>query len=436
MGNSKTFTTTFGRNVSSLISTLGIRYKIAADQIGISYNTLSNIMNNKFAPSEETVKKIEDFIKRNGMAISLLYSEEKIICNFRLRIDSELSGNEKSALRNTLIKIGRLLNQISEWEIKFPPKLVFDEYFDEYSLPSEDNNCLYPAMRCYKFLDIIKKNDFKSKSPNEVAEYFTKPVDKELWGNLYFGIFTGSMNAFHIVYLVESLGIRIHFLPFGTLKAKSCSTSLFENINSPLDATWAKPSIFINTDVCDCAEKCLSALAEEFFIMITSYDEYDLLDTNSFKTESIRKKKDKAIFATELFLPKEKLLSIAKETKHLLQAHEITQLKNQLLVGYELLIKRLTELKRCTVTAQEYVDWLAARYKDSEAKVPYLHSEPEPLPISSRGTDFFDCAFLAACEKGMLSSAETADFLDCTEDELEAKRKINEWGIKAILENE
>lgn len=432
MGNSKTFTTTFGRNVSSLISTLGIRYKIAADQIGISYNTLSNIMNNKFAPSEETVKKIKDFIKRNGMAISLLYSEEKIICNFRLRVDSELSGNEKSALRNTLIKIGRLLNQISEWETK----LAFDEYFDIHTFPYKKCELFYVCDRLSEFLNIIKKSDFKSKSPNEVAEYFTKPADKKLWGNLYFGIFTGSMNAFHIVYLVESLGIRIHFLPFGTLKAKSCSTSLFENINSPQDATWAKPSIFINTDVCDCAEKCLSALAEEFFIMITSYDEYDLLDTNSFKTESIRKKKDKAIFATELFLPKEKLLSIAKETKHLLQAHEITQLKNQLLVGYEVLIKRLTELKRCAVTAQEYIDWLAARYKDSEAKVPYLHSEPEPLPISSRGTDFFDCAFLAACEKSLLSSAETADFLDCTEDELEAKRKINEWGIKAILEDE
>lgn len=432
MKTSKISTTTFGQNLSSLIGILGIRYKIAAEQIGISYNTLSNTVNNKFPPSEETVKKIEDFIKRNNMEISMLYNEEKIICNFRVRVDSELSGNEKSSLRNTLIKIVRMLNKISEWE----SGLVFDEYFDIYTLPYKDRQLFYAFDRRSEFLDIIKKNDFKNRSPKEVADYLTKPTNKELFGGLYSDFFIGSRRAFHIVYLLESLGIRIHFMPFGTSKVKSCSTSLFENNSYPLNATWAKPSIFINTDVCDCAEKCLFALAEEFFTMISSFDEYNLLDTNNFKIESKAKKKAKETFTTELFLPEEKLCSMIKKIKTPLRLNEITELKNELLVGYEVLIKRLAELKLSTITAQDYIDRLTEYYKDSGIKVPYLNSEPEPLPISKRGADFFDCAFLAAYEKSLISSAEVADFLECTESELEMKRRINATGIGMILGEE
>ena len=48
----------YGTNLSAILGMLKIRYKEAADKIGISYNTLSNIQNNKVLPSEDTKNKI------------------------------------------------------------------------------------------------------------------------------------------------------------------------------------------------------------------------------------------------------------------------------------------------------------------------------------------------------------------------------------------
>ncbi len=115
-------TTNFGKNLSMLISLIGIRHKEASEQIGISYNTLSNIVNNNFNPSEETINKIESFVTKKGFDKSMLYIVRKPIRNFRIRIKKTLSGNEKATLRNTLIEIEKLINYIDKLELENKPK--------------------------------------------------------------------------------------------------------------------------------------------------------------------------------------------------------------------------------------------------------------------------------------------------------------------------
>ena len=58
-----------GKNLSYIISSLNMTNKAAAEKIGISYNTLSNIVNCRFLPSEETMEKIERFVKRIGVDV-------------------------------------------------------------------------------------------------------------------------------------------------------------------------------------------------------------------------------------------------------------------------------------------------------------------------------------------------------------------------------
>ena len=114
MESFETITMNLGKNLSSIFSILGIRNKTAADEIGISYNTLSNIINQKFSPSNETLEKIKSFVEKKGFDTSMLYRSEKIVRNFRLRINSPLSGNEKAALRNSLIRIEKLLTVLDD----------------------------------------------------------------------------------------------------------------------------------------------------------------------------------------------------------------------------------------------------------------------------------------------------------------------------------
>lgn len=384
-------TSNVGKNLSYIISSLNMTNKAAAEKIGISYNTLSNMVNGRFLPSEETMEKIERFVKRSGVDVSLLYKNEKPICNFRLRITAGLSGNEKAALRHTVQKIERLLDIVYNFENEqFSP---LGEYFDAYTLPYKSDKLFHPYLRQRQFQKIIRE---KKRTTKQWARYFLKPADKEFWGNLYYGVFPGNMEAFPVLYLVECLGIHLRFMPFGTEKVESCSTSLLEG--SVPNAVWADSSIIINTDVCNTAEKCLFAMTKEFFTMISRYDEYGVLSTSDFYVESPQAQAEAEQFAKELLLPRQKLESYcARQKLKTISTWDISRMKQSFAVGYELLIDRLHELNLCTLSRQEYLAELA-RYYEGIGNIPFLNSEPEPLPISYRGGDFFECAILAAKE--------------------------------------
>lgn len=402
-----------GKNLSYIISSLNVTNKAVAEKIGISYNTLSNIVNGRFLPSEETMEKIEQFVKRIGVDVLLLYKNEKPICNFRLRITACLSGNEKAALRHTVQKIERLLDIVYNFENEqFSP---LGEYFDAYTLPYKSDKLFHPYLRQRQFQKIIQE---KKRTPEQWARYFLKPADKEFWGNLYSGVFPGNLEAFHILYLIECMGIHLRFMPFGTEKVESCSTSLLEGCIP--NAVWADSSIIINTDVCNTAEKCLFAMTKEFFTMISRYDEYGVLSTSDFHIESPQARAEAEQFAKELLLPRQKLESYcARQKLKTISAWDISRMKQSFAVGYELLIDRLHELNLCSLSKQEYLAELA-RYYEGIGNIPFLNSEPEPLSIFYRGGDFFECAILAA--------KKSTKHIDWTAEDLKNRMKENRLG--------
>lgn len=422
MATSNTITTDFGTNLSSVIHLLGLRNKLAADEIGISYNTLSNIINQKFPPSKESIERIEAFVTRKGLDTALLYKQEPSVLNFRIRIDSPLSGNEKSALRNTRAKIEHqliILYDLEHSNFDHNKHIDLVNYFDLYALPYGNCPVFYSCERLSEFQNIIQK---EKRSPEQWADYFLKPKDKDFWGNLYYGISTGNLDAFNIIYLVESLGIRLHFMSFGTEKVKSCSTSLFTNHQHDPNSVWAEPAIILNTDACDCAEKCLFATAEEFFHMIEHPDDYAMLNVNEFILEDAKKHKDAETFATELLLPEERIRRYLEQRKGKdLTVYELTDMKQRLRVCHDVLLRRLKELNVCNVKAQDYLDALNLFYTDLKEKLPYRNSEPEPLPLSDRGSDFFECAILAAYQAELITEKEAVDCLDCTPEALKSK---------------
>ncbi len=430
MSNINTNTITIGKNLTSIFSYLGISNKIAAEEIGISYNTLSNIKNGNFPISAATMEKIEKFLIKHNLDVNLLYKENSPVCNFRQRIKKPLSGNEKSALRNTVAKLEKLFEISNTLE----SHLTLSNYFDLYTWPYRKEGDLNISQRLAEFRKIILE---KRRTPHQWASYFLNPTDKEFWGNLYFIIFTifGIGKSFPINYLVKCLGIRIHYMSFGTEKVESCSTSLMENKDGKPNVLWAKPSIIINTDVCNTAEKCLYALTKEFYHMISDYAEYDILSCTDFKLESPEKDKDAETFAKELLIPESALKEYIKNlNKKALYVNDLSIMKNDFKVGYEVLIKRLNELNLCTLSPKDYLDDLYLLYADLKDNPPFLNSEPEPLQLLERGEDFYSSAILAAYEKNLLTKSECAEYLDCKEDELEAKKKIHAFGIKLILD--
>ena len=98
----------YGTNLSAILGMLKIRYKEAADKIGISYNTLSNIQNNKVLPSDDTKNKILNFLSPYGFSEADLMKEDKIFQNIRIRSAKELSGLEKAQFQKISFNLRRI----------------------------------------------------------------------------------------------------------------------------------------------------------------------------------------------------------------------------------------------------------------------------------------------------------------------------------------
>ena len=62
-------------NLRRIIKSLNEPIKVIAEQIGISHNTLSNIINGKVEPNTETLNKIINYLKSKG------YNESDVECD-------------------------------------------------------------------------------------------------------------------------------------------------------------------------------------------------------------------------------------------------------------------------------------------------------------------------------------------------------------------
>ena len=121
------FTMSYGRNLSAILGMLKIRYKEAADKMGISYNTLSNIQNDKVQPSEDTKRRILNFLSSYGFSEDDLMKEDKIFQNIRIRSTKDLSGLEKAQFREDFRNFISILEKSDSNKISW-----FEEYYGQF----------------------------------------------------------------------------------------------------------------------------------------------------------------------------------------------------------------------------------------------------------------------------------------------------------------
>lgn len=420
----------YGRNLENIINNLCLTKKLASEKIGIHINTLSNIINGTKEPNEKTKIAINEFLKANNIPRENLYKEKVPIPNIRIYTKSTLSGIEKANMRNCLMSFEEKKEILQDLK----PDLYLDNFFDMYVLPYKGYD-LYPAERRKKLLELI--NGLGDKNPIALANFF---YDKKIRDLLDINPIVPS-TPYCITSLIECLGIRIIFMAFGTDKIASFSTSLFENTQNP---NWIEPTIAINNDVCNTAEKTHIQLAKELYFMLMCQKDFSALENYAIDVVSKEDDDDAEIFAENLLLPREFLseyIESERNWKNSSLFYKVNILKSHFNVGYTLAIKQLfkvnqlTEFSSTEETENEYLSQIKFYYADSDAHLPNLNGEPNPLPLSLRGTDFFECAILSAWKKGIprFSGSETATLLNCKTEDLEKKYRKEKYLIDAMI---
>lgn len=413
-----------GRNLAAILIRLNLSLKKAAEEIGISPNTLTNIITEKTEISEKTLTAIKLFLKNEGISENELYKEKIQIPNIRIRVNSELAGNEKANIQNTLIHFENKVEIL---------KILKDssEYFDMYESPEYD-----VITRTRKLLELIEEEGLKT--PIQLANFLYSDKIKDL---LYIDSLIPH-TPYNLPSLLEALGIRVIFISFGTNKASSFSTSLFEN-KEKLD--WIAPTIVLNTDVCDTTEKTFFYMAYELYFMLTMKSDY--VELKSYKPNIETNSKDAEAFAENLLLPLKFLSEYIKNGqnwKSRVLYDKIDILKSHFRIGYALAIKQLFKLNYLDdfsseeEAKKEYLAQIKSYYDDINQHLPNLNGEPNPLPLSLRGADFFECAVLAAWKANLpsFSDSETAKLLNCEAEHLEKKYHKEKYLIEAMLGKE
>lgn len=416
-----------GRNLADILKRLNLSLKKAAEKIGISPNTLTNIITEKTEISEKTLAAIKLFLKNEGISENELYKEKIQILNIRIRVNSELAGNEKANMQNTIIDFENITDILKEIEKTLP--LI--EYFSLYESPD-----FAPSERRKELLSRINKNE--RSSPEKLADFLYQNDIKEL---LYIDSLI-PYTPYNLPILLETLGIRVIFISFGTNKASSFSTSLFEN-KEKLD--WIAPTIVLNTDVCDTTEKTFFYMAYELYFMLTMKSDY--VELESYKPSIETNSKDAEAFAENLLLPLKFLSEYIKNGqnwKSRVLYDKVDILKSHFGIGYTLAIKQLFKLNYLKdfsseeEAKKEYLAQIKSYYDDIDEHLPNLNGEPNPLPLSLRGADFFECAVLAAWKATLpkFSDSETAKLLNCEAEHLEKKYHKEKFLIDAMLSKE
>ena len=203
----------YGTNLSAILGMLKIRYKEAADKIGISYNTLSNIQNNKVLPSDDTKNKILNFLSPYGFSEADLMKEDKIFQNIRIRSAKELSGLEKAQFREDFRKFLSILEESDANKNSW-----IDNYFDYLDRPTDytEQETLYNRRKRLKKLIL----EDSSKNLFSIVFKYYKEISKGF-------VILDCYSPVNTTLLLDSLGIRVFFLPFRTEKISSFSTSFF-----------------------------------------------------------------------------------------------------------------------------------------------------------------------------------------------------------------
>ena len=390
----------YGRNLSAILGMLKIRYKEAADKMGISYNTLSNIQNDKVQPSEDTKKKILNFLSSCGFSEDDLMKEDKIFQNIRIRSTKDLSGLEKAQFREYFRNFLSILEKSDS--NMFSGR---ENYFEIFDRPTKDTvqETLYDRREMLK--NLISGNPGKDLF-SIVYEYY-KEISK---GRLILDCYCPIV----ITLLLDSLGIRVFFRPFRTEKIPSFSTSFFTESTTSYSYFEEDPIIVINTTVCNTAEKCLFQMAKEFFFMISALNDYSFMNERNIQPENPLTDKEACSFAENIMIGKSELNAFLKRNRAFFPSvspidkehpdffftnydfsYVINEIKRVFRISYKLAIKKLFEsdfeylvyFESIEQAEEFYFQCLKRHDKEYQDKITYLNGEPEPLPLSFRGHD-------------------------------------------------
>lgn len=386
----------YSDNLSQILKSQNILKNEASTKIGISVNTLSNILNAKVIPSESTKNKILDFIRLLGYSEKDLELDNINLPNLRIRSNSELSGIEKSMLREDLIKIilviKKAVNDVEFWE----------DFFNMWDYPDENGyDNTFSERRNYLNTKLEQKNE-------DYVQIVCNAYNVFNGGRL----FIGCSSPVVITSFLEQLGIRVFKVNLRTEKISGFCTSI---LNIPLETDVKEPVIVINEKVCNTVEKYLNEMAKQMYFMIAHAGEFDFTSTNEIKIETPEKTKEALDFVENIMIPVNSVNAFLAQNQRYMQTYSqkltkqdrelffrtyefeyvINRIKRIFYVGYETAIKQLLASKweyafmfDSYEEAEEfYFECLKRHDKMFAEKITYRNGEPEPLPWDYTGFD-------------------------------------------------
>ena len=386
----------YSDNLSQILKSQNILKNEASAKIGISVNTLSNILNGKVIPSESTKNKILDFIRLLGYSEKDLELDNINLPNLRIRSNSELSGIEKSMLREDLIKIilviKKAVNDVEFWE----------DFFNMWDYPEENGyDNTFSERRNYLNTKLEQKNEDYVQIVCNAYNVFNEGR-----------IFIGCSSPVVITSFLEQLGIRVFKVNLRTEKISGFCTSI---LNIPLETDVKEPVIVINEKVCNTVEKYLNEMAKQMYFMIAHAGEFDFTSTNEIKIETPEKIKEALDFVKNIMIPVNSVNTFLAQNQRYMQTYSpkltkqdrelffrtyefeyvVNRIKRIFYVGYETAIKQLLASKweyafmfDSYEEAEEfYFECLKRHDKKFAEKITYRNGEPEPLPWDYTGFD-------------------------------------------------
>lgn len=186
----------YGTNLAYFLNEKRISKKQAAEKIGVSINTLSNILNDRVNPSEETKKRIISFIEELGYNESDLLVDINFIKNSRICTSATLSGIEKSIVREALINIFKIIkksdNNFTKWI----------DVFDIYDFPDNKGE----TITFYERRKILEKE--LQRNQEDLPRLISKLYKRFKYKKLYIGCHSPVVIKDFLV----QIGIRVFFL--------------------------------------------------------------------------------------------------------------------------------------------------------------------------------------------------------------------------------
>ena len=269
-----------GKVISHILQTKNITVKEAADKIGISYNNLSSILNNRSSSTPKTEEKIKDwFLNELNINSDELYKKTDSDFLFRLRLIKQPSKNEIAIVREDVVQLEKIIELLDFTDQNFS---MFDDYIDEslfdiYTWPYKDYDLFCWSQKVYQLYEFLGNKKIKT-AKDAFTFLSSEEVDEMLFENHLLDEI-GSDRL--VVSFAEKLGIKIILINLHSSKIFSASTPFFNKKNDSKG-----PIIFINKSVCKSPEKILHCIAKELFYILFIKNEYTLISDYTIEIEN------------------------------------------------------------------------------------------------------------------------------------------------------